>query len=438
MLNVRPLFMLMMLCGCLLCGAERVSAREYSLDGAITRALKVNPGLEEKIQALQSAYMEIGVAQSVFWPRLSLVASRNRLRNSGAYGSVDELSNTSNTQGLRAAWNLFAGFSHLNNLQRSRIEKDIARETLRQAELELIANIQMQFFQLLQARRDLRYVKDSIRRIETQLAAAQTFADVGMAPYVNVLQNKVELSQAREQRITVENSIRTAELRLNQFLGLPPGESVRYLGTLEEYPCKEDYSEEEALKLAAKNRPDIRIARMSIEVAEKNALTTAGEALPQVELTSDWMQSNRDYADRRYTDYDRQYWALGISVTWTFFEGGKTAFAVARDRKRTSGLRAAYQDALAAARTDVLTALMDIRAAREVFVTAREGLKAAEESYAMANNRYTTNVGTITELLDAQTRLTEAEVRISKALADFQIARSKLHFHMGLKNTSLR
>lgn len=92
----------------------------------------------------------------------------------------------------------------------------------------------------------------------------------------------------------------------------------------------------------------------------------------------------------------------------------------------------------AAARTDVLTALMDIRAAREVFMTAREGLKAAEESYAMANNRYTTNVGTITELLDAQTRLTEAEVRISKALVDFQIARSKLYFHMGLKNTALR
>ena len=438
MLNMRSLFMLMLVCGSLLCGAERATARECSLDGAIARALKVNPGLEEKILALQSAYMDIGVAQSVFWPRLSLVASRNRLKNSGAHGSVDELSNTSNSQGLRAAWSLFSGFSHLNGLQRSRIEKDIARETLRQAELELIANVQMQFFLLLQARRDLRYVTDSIRRIETQLAAAQTFAGVGMAPYVNVLQNKVELSQAREQRITVQNSIRTAELRLNQFLGLPPGEKVRYLGTLEDYPCKEDYSEEEALKLAAQHRPDIHIARLSIESAEKSALATAGEALPQVELTSDWMRSSRDYADRRYTDYDRQYWSLGINVTWTFFEGGKTAFAVARDRKRASGLRAAYQDTLAAARTDVLTALMDIRAAREVFMTAREGLKAAEESCAMANNRYTPNVGTITELLDAQTRLTEAEVRISKALADFQIARSKLYFHMGLKNTALR
>lgn len=418
--------------------ATQAAAREYTLESAIVRALRVNPSLEEKIHALESARMEIGVSQSYFWPRLSLVANRSRLKNSGAYGSVDELSNTSISKGLRATWSLFAGFVHLNNLQRARIERDIAAEELRHAELELIANIQMEFFQLLQARRDLRYVEDSIRRIRTQLEAAQSFSDVGMAPYVNVLQNKEELSQAQEQLITTRNAIRTAEMRLNRYLGHSPEEKIVYKGALEDYPHKDDYNEKKALELAGKNRPDIRIARKSIEAAEKTALATAGEALPQVDLTSDWMTSSRDYADRRYTDYDREYWSVGINFTWPFFEGGRTAFGVARDRERVRGLRAAYRDALAAARTDVLTALMDIRAAREVYQTAQEGLKVAEETYAMASERYKSKVGTVTELIDAQTRLTEAEARISKALADFQSARAKLFFHMGLKNTSLR
>ena len=48
--------------------------------------------------------------------------------------------------------------------------------------------------------------------------------------------------------------------------------------------------------------------------------------------------------------------------------------------------------------------MMDIRSAKEVFVTAKEGLKSAEENYAMANDRYRTNTGTITELIDAQTK----------------------------------
>lgn len=423
---------------CVFFWATQAVAREYTLESAIDRALRINPTLEEKIHALESARMEIGVSQSYFWPRLSLVASTSRLKNSGSYGSVDELSNTIRSKGLRATWSLFAGFAHLNNLQRARIEKDIAAEELRHAELELIANIQMEFFALLQARRDLRYVEDSIRRITAQLEAAQSFSDVGMAPYVNVLQNKVELSQAQEQLITTRNAIRTAEMRLNRYLGHSPEENIAYKGALEDYPRKDDYTEKKALELAGKNRPDIRIAQKSIEAAEKTMLATAGEALPQVDLTSDWMTSSRDYADRRYTDYDREYWSVGVNVTWPFFEGGRTAFGVARDRERVRGLRAAYRDTLAAARTDVLTALMDIRAAREVCQTAQEGLKVAEETYAMASERYRSKVGTVTELIDAQTRLTEAETRISKALADFQSARAKLFFHMGLKNTSLR
>lgn len=423
---------------CVVFWTTQAAAREYTLESAIERALRVNPSLEQKIHALESARMEIGVSQSAFWPRLSLVASRNRLRNSGSYGSVDELSNTSNSRGLRATWSLFAGFVHLNNLQRARIEKDIAAEELRHAELELIANVQMEFFQLLQARRDLRYVEDSMRRIRTQLEAAQSFSDVGMAPYVNVLQNKVELSQAQEQLITTRNAIRTAEMRLNRYLGHSPEERIAYRGALEDYPRKDDYSEKKVLELAGKNRPDIRIAQKSIEAAEKTLLATAGEALPQVDLTSDWMASSRDYADRRYTDYDREYWSVGVNITVPLFEGGRTAFGVARDRERVRGLRAAYRDTLAAARTDVLTALMDIHAAREVYQTAQEGLKVAEETYAMASERYRGKVGTVTELIDAQTRLTEAETRISKALADFQSARAKLYFHMGLKNASLR
>lgn len=433
-----PILMVCLVVAGLIANTSEAAVQKYGLDAAITRALEVNPSLEEKIHALESARMEVGVAQSYFWPRVSLVANKNRLRNSGAVGSVDELSNTSDSHGIRATLSLFAGFAHLNNLQRTMIEKDIAQEEFRHAELELIANIQIQFFLLLQSRRDLRYVRESIRRIQTQIDAAQSFYDVGMGPYVNVLQNKVELSQAKEQLITTQNAIRTCEIQLNQYLGYASDEKVIYEGELEDYPQKMDYEESKALALAVKNRPDVCIAQKSMEAAEKASLATAAEALPQVDLTSDWMTYSRDYAVSSHEGYERNYWSVGINFTWTFFEGGKTAFGVARDKRRVSGLRAAYENTLASARTDVLKALMDIQAAREVYLTAREGLKAAEENYAMANNRYKTNVGTITELIDAQTRLTEAEVRISQSLADFQTARVKLFFHLGLKNTSLR
>ncbi|WP_304736942.1 TolC family protein, partial [uncultured Desulfovibrio sp.] len=73
----------------------------------------------------------------------------------------------------------------------------------------------------------------------------------------------------------------------------------------------------------------------------------------------------------------------------------------------------------------------------EVYQNARAGAKTAEANYALANERYKT-VGTLSDLIGAQSRLTEAEVRISKALADFQTARVRLFFNMGLRNPTLR
>lgn len=414
------------------------STPRYTLTSAIDRALKANPTMEEKIQALESAKMSVGVAQSYFWPRLSLVANKNSLRNSGGHGSADEISNTSTSSGLRGTLSLFAGFSHLNNMQRSLIEKDIAAEELRQVELELIANVQIQFFMLLQARRDLRYVKESIKRINTQIEEAEAFVEVGMAPYANVLQNRVELSQAKEQLINTENAIRTSEIQLNEYLGYDQNQKVDYSGSLEDYPRKIEYDDKKALALANRNRPDVRIAQKSVEAARKTMYSTAGEALPQVDLTTDVMSSSRDYHQGLQQDYDRNYWSVGINFTWPFFEGGRTTFGVMRDKKTLNSLQAAYKKTMASARTDVLKALMDIRSAQEVFTTAKEGLKSAEENYAMANDRYKTNTGTITELIDAQTKLTEAEVRISKSLADFQTARVKLFYNMGVKNTGLK
>lgn len=431
-------FIYCLLCMCAVPQHSYGAQPRYTITKAIDRALKANPTMEEKIQALESARMDIGVAQSYFWPRLSLVANKNRLKNSGGHGSVDEISNTSTSSGLRGTLSLFAGFSHLSNLQRSIIEKDIAAEELRQAELELVANVQIQFFMLLQARRDLRYVKASIKRINTQIEEAEAFVDVGMAPYANVLQNKVELSQAREALINTENAIRTAEIQLNHYLGYEQNQKIDYVGELEDYPRKIDFDEQKALAIANKNRPDIRIAQKSIEAARKTMHSTAGEALPQIDINTDVMTSSRDYLQGQQQDYDRHYWSVGVNFTWTFFEGGKTAFGVMRDKKRVNSLQAAYENTISAAKTDVLKAMMDIRSAQEVFTTVKEGLKSAEENYAMANDRYRTNTGTITELIDAQTKLTEAEVRMSKALADFQTARVRLFYNMGMKNTGLK
>ncbi|HJB65604.1 MAG TPA: TolC family protein [Candidatus Mailhella merdavium] len=406
---------------------------------AVERALKANPGVEAKVLMLEQARRNVGVAQSYFWPRVSLVGNASRLQNdtdSSAYSS-DEYSSDVRSWGTRVSLSLFAGFAHLNNLQKSKISVEVEEARKQQAELELVCNVQLQFLQLLKCREDLQSAEGAVERLQTQLAAAEEFVRVGMAPYVNVLQNKTELSRARQQVIRVRNDIRNAEVQLNRYLGFSPDEAVQYVGRLEDFHGGREPSEEKAIESAVLHRPDLIVARKSVEVAYKDMHVAMGRFLPQVDITYDNMHSSRNYDSRRYKDYDRDYWSLGLNFSWELFSGGETSFASMAERKRAQALQKEYEEAMSGARADVIRALLDIGAARELIDTARIGVEAARESYAMASKRYMTSTGTITELLDAQLRLTQAENDASQALAEYHSARARLYYNIGRENPGL-
>ena len=296
--------------------------------------MQANPGVEAKLLMMEQAKMNVGVAQSYFWPRVSLVAGTSRVENYEevqTYNS-DNLTSSNWNKGLRASLSLFAGFAHLNNLQKSRIAVEVEKARHQQARLELGSNVQLQFLQLLKCREDLKSAQEAVARIETQLKAAEAFVKVGMAPYVNVLQNQTELSRAQQQVIRVNNDIRNAEVQLNKYLGFSPNRPVNYVGNLKDFPGTVGYTEEEAVKAAVRQRPDLIMARKSVEVAYKDMNIAMGQYLPKVDASYDSMSSSKDYDDKRYEGYTRNYWAAGLNFYWEIFSGGGTTFSTLAER----------------------------------------------------------------------------------------------------------
>ena len=435
----KSLCIVWLLAACLLTSAlPALSAeRTFTLEEAARHAVKVNPSVEAKLLIMEQARMNVGVAQSYFWPRVSLISGNSQLKNFGDVGSTEELTSMTWTRGVRVGMNLFSGFMHVNNTHKALLTVDMEKARHQQARLELIANVQLQFLQLLESREELKTAEESVSRIETQLKAAQSFVNVGMAPYLNVLQNEVDLSKAQQQVIRVRNDIRNGEVQLNKYLGFLPDQPVNYKGNLRDFSSVINYTEEQAIKTALFSRPDLIVAQKSIAVSYKELHVRMGEFAPRVDLTYDDMYFEREYNDKRYKDYMRTYWAVGLNVSWDIFTGGSTVFATLAERKRNQALQKEYEDTMAGARTDVIRSLLDIKAAKELITTTRKGMDAAQESYAMANKRYMTHTGTITDLLDAQLKLTTAENDASRALMEYQRARSRFFYYIGRENMSL-
>ncbi|WP_303928512.1 TolC family protein, partial [Desulfovibrio piger] len=110
-------------------------AASFSLEQAVSRALDVNPTIQSKLLVLEQARMNVGVAQSYFWPRVSLVGSHSVLKNKKEVQtySSDDMSSKTWTQGWRLTLSLFAGFAHLNNVQKSLLQVDVEDARHRQA-----------------------------------------------------------------------------------------------------------------------------------------------------------------------------------------------------------------------------------------------------------------------------------------------------------------
>ena len=179
------------------------------------------------------------------------------------------------------------------------------------------------------------------------------------------------------------------------------------------------YTHLDVYKRQLYSRPDLIVAQKSVAVAFKDVHIAMGEFLPRVDASYDDMRYSRDFDDRRYNDYTRNYWAAGINFTWDVFSGGSAVFNTLAERNRAKALQKDFEDAMAGARTDVIRAMLDMDAAKELITTTRYGVDSARENYAMSQKRYMTNIGTITDLVDAQVRLTEAERDASQALADY-------------------
>ena len=66
----------------ILCGPTAPRAAEtFTMEQAVARAMKANPGVEAKMLMLEQARLSVGVAQSYFWPRVSLVGTTSRVQN---------------------------------------------------------------------------------------------------------------------------------------------------------------------------------------------------------------------------------------------------------------------------------------------------------------------------------------------------------------------
>lgn len=413
---------------CILFLPPSVKAGEsYSMESAVERALRKNPDVESARFTLQAAESARKAARSDFGPSLDVNYSYSRYSKDRPSRYEPNVT----TMTVQASQPLFTGFNLLNAYQKAALEEERQKLQLQAQRLTVVADVQEAFISYLKAEASISSTRRSLERAQAQLNMAKTAWNIGLRPRLDVLQAETDLAQTEALLIKYENDRNVWLTRLNTLLDLPPDAPVDYRGDLELTPFKRTL--EACLRQALECRPDLLMARKSVEMAFKDLGMTKSLFWPQVSAIVGWSTtgSHLDAAGSRYTKKDYSYGEIGLSVDWTLFSSGKRFYLTQQAQRQISALEAAVRSSINNCAYAVRSSLLSTQDAYRSVKVSQRAVISARESYADAKMRYELQSGSYLDLLTAQSALSDAELAEISSRADCLIALSQLYETMG-------
>jgi len=405
------------------------SAATYDLAACVERGLRANPGIASRKIAIAESEKDISSAISRFLPTVTAAHQISTLSNHGSFAdSVNYPDQNGTVASLRLSQPLFTGFAGLTTLEKARYVRELRQTELREARVGLIRDIQRQFFEYLRLVAEVETAEVTVAGLEKQLKSANAFYEQRMAPQLQVLQAEVRVSSARQELVLAQTKAENGRRRLNELLAFAPNDSdIEYSGRLADF----DYQGGQPLadySARALSRPDLRMGELNIALARKDAKLALSRALPRVSVDADYNDRQRDNTNPLHSDYNEDYWTLGLNMSMNVFQGG----ADVADYRKQVLVANRYEEDLRKLRNqidrEVLVAYASQQEALLRIDSARKIKDVAEAALDRAQTAFELGLGTTTVVLDAQEELTRAMSGISRAQADFMGFKADLDY----------
>jgi HAE1 family hydrophobic/amphiphilic exporter-1 len=165
---------------------------------------------------------------------------------------------------------------------------DLSDSQFRQRVIEIIAQVQRAYWELVFARRDQQIKQEAAELARIQLEHNQRLVEAGMLAPVDVISARVEVERRTDEAEAATEAIQRAENALKALL-LQPGNSQMWNTIIEpvEQPRLETASSlslTDALKLAFQNRPEMEQFRLRAELNKIDEEYYRNQIKPQVDL----------------------------------------------------------------------------------------------------------------------------------------------------------
>lgn len=311
-------------------------------------------------------------------------------------------------------------------------QKDITDVYTKLSAIAILANVDIVYWQLYAARRELDVRREQYKLAEDQLDHARRKVGAGAAAKIEIVRAEAGLAGRLEDVINAETSVRDRERDFKRILNredLPLNVGIDILPTSEPDPIGLDLDAEAIAAAALDNRMEMAELEFQLAVDDLDIALARNRTLPDVTFdyryaaTSESGSLGRALGD--VGDGSLQDHAVGISAVIPL--GNRAAQAryrrarleKARDRIDQERLRQSI-------RQEVYDAVDALQQNWRRILAAEQGVVTAYRDYKVEQSQFTLGKSTSTFVLQSASRLADAQSRRIRAFAEYEIAQVRL------------
>ena len=397
------------------------SAPVYSdtLSEALSRAYVSNPQLRAQRADTRATDEALPQALAGYRPSATIDADGGLLRETyaipGVNGRKINLSSHPGGGYVQLSQNLFNGFRTQNQVQLAQSQILSSRESLRYAELSVLASAVSAYMNTLRDTAIYRLRTSNVRVLEQQVADTKTRLRCGEVTLTDLAQAEAALSQGRMDQTGALTNLKGSIATYVQIIGddpktltpaktpaalLPKTLGVAYQAADEDHPLVLSY------------RHNVDVAMQSVKVAE-------GQLLPSVDLNA---RSGPSY---NYASVEKQKYydtTISASISIPLYDGGTTYSGIRQAKEKLGQAEALFDQYRDQVHASVATSFAAWENSEKLIADAGREVKQSEKALAGIREEAQLGQRTTFDVLYAEQSLLNARIAYVTAQHDRTIA----------------
>jgi outer membrane protein len=282
---------------------------------------------------------------------------------------------------------------------------------------------------LILAREKLNINSKNLNLLIKQVENDKIRRDRGQITNADVAQSESSLAGAQAQFAMSKSELLINKLNYENIIGKinDPNKLKKNSNAIVNIPKTLN----DAINLSKQNNPDIQIAKLDLEISEKDISIVESDLKPTASLSLE-----RSYSDDLSSTIDqREKDVLKATVSWPFFTGGKTQSKINKQSNLTTRKRLLLDHAVRTNETNVASAWSSLESSKSFLNSVKVQVRAAQIANEGIAAEYERGSRTTLDVIQSNSLLLSAQLSQVNSERNYLMAQYNLLKAVGLLNS---